>query len=233
MDREDDPEARIRELERPLTNTARASEVGGAQQPGGYTYPPGPPVPPQPPFSYGEPFPGTAPRPPAGNRVWWVLAAFFVIGMVALAGGIAAYSAHQLSRSGSPTSSIFPTISSPGMTPNSPASTATATQTPSPGQSTSPTSGPTPPAGGNLSVSGINENQAITCNDSTVSVSGISNRVVIRGHCTSLTVSGVQNSVIVDAVDTIEADGFNNKVTYHTGSPSISKSGDSNVVQQG
>jgi Protein of unknown function (DUF3060) len=56
---------------------------------------------------------------------------------------------------------------------------------------------------------------------------------VISGHCTSLTVSGVQNSVTVDAVDTIEADGFNNQVTYHTGSPRISKSGDSNVVQQG
>ena len=31
----------------------------------------------------------------------------------------------------------------------------------------------------------------------------------------------------------IEAAGFNNQVTYHSGSPKISKSGESNVVQQG
>jgi hypothetical protein len=46
-------------------------------------------------------------------------------------------------------------------------------------------------------------------------------------------VSGVQNSVTVDAVDTIETSGFNNHVTYHTGSPSINKAGESNVVQRG
>jgi Protein of unknown function (DUF3060) len=228
MEREDDPEARIRELERSLADTPRASEVGGTQTPGGYPYPSGPPVAPPPPFSYGGQFPGTSPRPPTGNRVWWVLAAFFVIGMVALAGGVAAYSAHRLSSGGLVTSSPTPTIST-----SSPAPSVTGTQTPSAGPSTSPTSGPIPPPGGNLSVSGISENQTITCNESTVSVNGMSNRVVISGHCTSLTVSGVQNSVTVDAVDTIEADGFNNKVTYHTGSPSISKSGDSNVVQQG
>jgi hypothetical protein len=37
----------------------------------------------------------------------------------------------------------------------------------------------------------------------------------------------------VDSADTIEANGVNNKVAYHTGSPSINKFGDSNVVQQG
>ena len=56
---------------------------------------------------------------------------------------------------------------------------------------------------------------------------------MITGHCASLTVSGVQNSITVDAVDTIDASGFNNKVTYHSGSPKITKSGDGNVVQQG
>jgi len=43
----------------------------------------------------------------------------------------------------------------------------------------------------------------------------------------------MQNSVTVDAVDSIDAAGFNNQVTYHSGSPKISKSGDGNVVQQG
>ncbi len=47
MNPEDDPEARIRELERPLANQAQASELGGSQpvQPaGGTAYLP-PPVP--------------------------------------------------------------------------------------------------------------------------------------------------------------------------------------------
>jgi hypothetical protein len=246
MNPEDDPERRIRELEQPLADTARASELGGAQPPGGYTYTAGPsgtsdpygsawvgapPTPPPPPLSYGGPFPGTSPRPPSGTRVWWILAAVLVIGVLVLVGGIAFFVAHRLSRVGSITVSPPPSISQgntlPRKTPSSPAPSSTATQTPSAtGQST-------PPPGGNLSVAGINENQTIACNDSIVSVSGVSNTVVITGHCVSLTVSGVQNSITVDAVDTIEASGFNNQVTYHSGSPKISKSGESNVVQQG
>ncbi|MGH3576843.1 MAG: DUF3060 domain-containing protein [Mycobacterium sp.] len=225
MNPEDDPEARIRELERPLADTARTSELGGAQPPGGYTYPPGPPVPPAPPpLTYGGPFPGTSPRSPAGMRVWWILAAFFVIGVIALASGIAVYSAHRLSRDS--LTILFPT---PSITPNSPGTNTTGAQAPSAGPSTSPA----PPAGGDLGVSGINENQTMACNDSIVIVSGISNTVEITGHCASLTVSGVENSVTVDAVDTIEASGFNNQVTYHTGSPRINRIGDSNVVRQG
>ncbi|MGO9352332.1 MAG: DUF3060 domain-containing protein [Mycobacterium sp.] len=225
MNAEDDPERRIRELEQPLSDAARVSELGGAQPAGGYNYqsPPwaGAPVPPPPPpGSYGGPF--MAPRPPSGNRAWWILGALFVVGVLALVGGIAAYAAHQFSRAGSVVLSTPPSISrtttaprtSPNLTPTTPAPS-------------------TAPPGGNLTVAGINENQTIACNDNTVDVSGVSNTVVITGHCTSLTVSGVQNAITVDAVDTIGASGFNNKITYHTGSPKISKSGAGNVVQQG
>jgi len=225
MNAEDDPERRIRELEQPLSDAARASELGGAQPAGGYNYqsPPwaGAPVPPPPPpGSYGGPF--MAPRPPSGNRAWWILGALFVVGVLALVGGIAAYAAHQFSRAGSVVLSTPPSISrtttaprtSPNLTPTTPAPS-------------------TAPPGGNLTVAGINENQTIACNDNTVDVSGVSNTVVITGHCTSLTVSGVQNAITVDAVDTIDASGFNNKITYHSGSPKISKSGEGNVVQQG
>jgi hypothetical protein len=214
MKPEDDPEARIRELERPLAETARASEVAASQTPGGYAYPPGPPVAP-PTLSYGGPFSGTSARSPSRFRLLWLLAPFLVIGAVALV----SYNADRHSRG--------------GLVILSPTPSASATQTPVPQPSTSPTSGPMPPAGANLSISGINQNRTIACNGSVVSVSGISNKVVITGHCASLTVSGVQNSVTVDAVDTIEAAGFNNQVTYHTGSPSIDKSGEQNVVQQG
>lgn len=82
-------------------------------------------------------------------------------------------------------------------------------------------------------MAGINENRTIACDENIVSVSGVSNTVTITGHCTSLSVSGVHNSITVEAVDTIEASGFDNKVTYHSGAPKISNSGGSNVVQQG
>lgn len=224
---QDDPEARIRDLERPLAETARASEVGGSQKPGSYSYPPSPPVQP-PPLSYGGPSPWTPQRSRSGNRGWWVLAAFLVIGVVALAGGIAAYSAHRLSRGGLIMLSPTPTAS-----PTSLAPSASGTETTAPGPSTSPPSGFTAPPGESLSVTGINENHTISCTDNAVIVSGISNSVTISGHCTSLTVSGVQNSVTVDTVDTVEASGFNNQITYHSGSPRINKAGESNVIQKG
>ncbi|HUE31421.1 MAG TPA: DUF3060 domain-containing protein [Mycobacterium sp.] len=238
MNPQDNPEDRIRELERPLADSARASEVGSSQA-AGQAYPPGPGVPPPPsPWTYGDtyggtyggPFSGPPPKPPSGNRMWWILGAVIVIGVIALAGGIAAFAAHQLSGVRSIITSP-PTISvpftSPANTPNSPAPSTSRTR------ASGPSTSPTPPPGGELSVSGINENRTIACNSSIVSVSGVSNTVVITGHCTSLTVSGVQNSITVDAVDTIDASGFNNKVTYHTGTPKITNAGDSNVVEQG
>jgi hypothetical protein len=149
---------------------------------------------------------------------------------MAIAGFIAYNTAHQLSRSGITT--LFPTPSvSPSPAPNGPPSNVT--QTPGATASASPPVIPLPPAGGDLSVSGINKNQTIACNASNVRVSGIQNKVVITGHCTSLSVSGVQNSITVDTADSIEASGFNNQITYHTGSPSIDKSGDGNVVRKG
>jgi hypothetical protein len=243
MEPQDDPEKRIRDLERPLADTARASELGGTQPPG-YSYPPGPPVPPPPPgpvpppvapspYSYGGPYPGASPKPPAGNRMWWILGTVVVIGVLALAGGIAAFAAHQLSavRSiiQSPSPSTSQVAGSPRTNPRSPAPSASGTHMPSAGPSTSPL----PPQGDELSVSGINENKTIACNESVVTVSGISNTIIITGHCASLTVSGMKNSVSVDAVDTIDASGLNNQVTFHSGSPQITKSGDGNVVQQG
>jgi hypothetical protein len=86
--------------------------------------------------------------------------------------------------------------------------------------------------GGRISVAGIGENRTIACNDSQVDVRGFTNTVIITGHCVSLTVSGGQNHVTVDATDSISASGFNNQVTFHSGSPQVDNSG-TNVVQQG
>ena len=61
----------------------------------------------------------------------------------------------------------------------------------------------------------------------------MSNTVVLTGHCATVTVSGVQNVVTVDSADTINASGFDNRVTYGSGSPVINNAGDSNLVEQG
>jgi hypothetical protein len=225
MKSEDDPEARIRELEQPLAETARASEVGVNPPPGKWAAPPDPAFrPPPPPMPYGSASPWASPRPTSRNRVWWILAAFFIIGTVAIPLGLAFFNINRATHSG-----LTTLLPNPGVSSNSAAPSAGQAQTPVP----APAMSPTAPAGASLSIAGINNNRAIACNGSAISVSGVSNTVVITGHCASLSVSGVQNKVTVEAVDSIEASGFNNQITYHTGSPSIDKSGDGNVVQQG
>lgn len=226
----DDPEDRIRELERPLADAARASEAGSAQAAAPAYQPGSAGPPPPPPWTYGGPLSGPPPQRPSGNRMWWILGTVIVVGMLALAGGIAAFAAHQLSGVRSIISSP-PTISGPfGPPTSSPGATGPSTTRT---KTTRPSMSPTPPPGDKLSVSGVGENRTIACDDDIVSVSGVSNTVLITGHCASLTVSGVQNQITVDAVDSIQASGFNNKVTYHSGTPKVSNSGGSNVVQQG
>lgn len=218
MAAEDDPEARIRELERPLADAARASEIASSQQPAGQLYSPGSSPPPQ---------------RPSGNRAWWILGTVIVVGMLALAGGIAAFAAHQFSG----VRSIIESRPTPSKGFGPPASSPTSSPNPQPSASrtrpSAPSTSAVPPQGGKLSVSGINENRTLVCNDSMVTVSGVSNTVVITGHCARISVSGVQNTITVDAVDSVDASGFNNKVTYHSGSPQIGNVGDSNVVEQG
>lgn len=247
MDSQDDPEKRIRDLERPLAETARASELGGPT-PGGPAYPPPPPgpvppppppgsVPPPPPmYGYGAPYGGPAPKS-SGNRMWWIVGTIIVIAVLALAGGIAAFAAHQISGVRSIINSEISTTPStssrvttaPRTTTRSPRSSTSAPQT----TSSTPSTLPVPPQGAPLDVSGIDENKTITCNDNVVTVSGINNTIVITGHCASLTVSGMQNSVTVDSSDSIDASGMSNRVTFHSGAPKISKSGVDNVVAQG
>ena len=237
MKSEDDPEARIRELEQPLADAARTSEAGVTPPPGkwtapppsrSYTAPPGPPMQPLP-LPYGGSFPGPSPAPYSrSNRTWWIIAGVFVIGMIALPAAIFLFTAHQVSRSGITTLFPAPTISpaSPTASTTMPPTNATAPSMPS-------TSVSTAPAGENITVSGISEARTIACNGGSVSVSGITNNVVITGHCASVIVSGIQNQITVDAADTIQASGSENQVTYHAGSPTIDNSGIANVVKKG
>jgi hypothetical protein len=224
MEPQDDPEARIRALEQPLADTARATELGTAPYTApnnAYLPPPVPPMPPQaqgpytPPPGYNAPW--TQPPRKSSAGIPWV---FFVIAAVvfmSIAGTVGWFIVSKSTRAipNIPGVSI-PTISIPSIPsmPNLPSQPTAA------------------PPGSQLSVSGMGQNKKLDCNNNRVSVSGMSNTVTITGHCTTVTVSGMQNKVTLDASDTIGASGFDNVVTYHSGSPDINNSGN-NVVQQG
>ena len=234
MNPQDDPEARIRALEQPLADNARATELGTPQNaaPGNaYTPPPPPPMPPQAqgpytPPGYGAPWAPPPPPPKSSAGIPWVVLGIIAVIFMAIAAGVGFYisskSKHQFGSFTMPSISMpsisVPSISVPSISVPSFPST--------------PSDQPAQP-GGNLSVAGIQENKTIACNDSHVSISGVSNTVTITGHCASVDVSGMQNHVTLDTSDQIIASGFNNIVTYHSGNPDIDNSGGSNEVQQG
>jgi hypothetical protein len=234
MNPQDDPEARIRDLERPLSDLARTSELGTGQYDGGYV---DTSVPPPPTGYYGAPY-GTPypPRSSGGFPWWWLVLATVIVGVVLVGAGVAVFGTNVLS-------SDIPTSSNRGDRPSFPGGGGTLTTVPTsrpglPGGTVpqAPTEAPsvsTAPPGESVSISGIGENKTIACNDNIVSVSGVDNTVVITGHCTSLTVSGMDNVITVDSADTIGASGFGNQITFHSGDPDINNSGSDNVVEQG
>ena len=227
MKSEDDAEARIRELEQPLADAARASEGAANPPPGKWAPPSGPPMPPPTTLPYSGSFqtpPTGTPRP---GRGLWILLALFVIGMIALPIAIFMYGAHQVSRSGLTTLLPAPSHSSMSPSPSGVVPSATAAAPSAPSAVT------TAPVGGNITVSGISEVRTIVCNGGSVSVSGITNNVTITGHCASVSASGIQNQITVDASDKIQASGSGNQITYHTGSPTVGNSGLNNVVHKG
>ena len=239
MNREDDPEARIRELERPLNDQAHTSELGREHSGSNTAYLP-PPVPgyTQPDYStpvYGSPPPyGTQqygagysapPRNVSGGIPWLVFGMIAVV-VLAIAGGVILFvsnmSSDRSTVSGGGGSIDIPSIPSIEI-PSIPAP---------PG---APDADPTAivgTPGETVTVSGIDSNRTIACNDGSVTISGIRNTVNITGHCVDVSVSGMNNVVTVDIADVIGVSGFDNRVTYHSGSPQIDAS-DSNVVEQG
>jgi hypothetical protein len=89
------------------------------------------------------------------------------------------------------------------------------------------------PEGSTFSVSGTHKQVAVNCDGGLVNVSGVSNTVEITGNCDTLTVSGVENTVHLETARKIGVSGFDNKVTYYSGEPEVSKSGNNNTVEQG
>jgi Protein of unknown function (DUF3060) len=58
-------------------------------------------------------------------------------------------------------------------------------------------------------------------------------RFTLTGHCGSLNISAYDNQLQIDSVDTVDVSGYSNNVTYHSGSPKVTRSGDGTVVKQG
>jgi hypothetical protein len=76
--------------------------------------------------------------------------------------------------------------------------------------------GPTAvPQGGELRVGGNSEGRTIACNDGKLTLYGYNSDYLITGHCASLTVGGYSNTVKVDSVDSVESSGYHNTVTIH------------------
>jgi len=225
---QDDPEARIRALEQPLADNARATELGSTAYTGGGAYqpPPVPPVPPMPPPVTGPGYGGQYP-PPGYGAPWgppprkssagipWIVLGIGAVVFMAIAAGVGFFVVNR-------STSTFPDI--PGISiPSIPSM---------PSMPSMPDQPTAAPPGGQLSVAGMGENKTLECNNNHVSISGVSNTVTITGHCTNVTISGMQNKVTLETSDQINASGFDNVVTYHSGSPDINNAGN-NTVQQG
>lgn len=224
-----DPEARIRDLERPLADQAAANELG--THPYREVAPPTTPVPPysHPPYTqqqYGSPYyapPQRVVRKRSHTAALWMIPLVIVGALVA---GVVAVVAYV--NTGSPdsfTHNPSPPISGGGGPLDAPPSVETRID--------STEQIVTVEAGGFVSLGGVETRQTVVCDDGTVNISGVNNTIEVQGACTMVTVSGVENTVTVESADTISASGFNNRVTFGSGNPEISKSGSGNIVEPG
>lgn len=223
MEPDGDPEARIRDLERPLTDQAQSSELG--TRPYETTPSANTPVPPYPygpqPDPYGSPPYGSPYYSPPQRVVHkrpqpalWLIP-LVVVGVIGI--GIAALVTYVNlggSGTGSPVRPTSPEIEGGGpLTPTDDLVTVG--------------------AGDTLSFGGIEQNKTVVCNQGTVNISGVTNTIEIQGDCAAVSVSGMDNIITVESAQTITASGVDNKVTYLEGAPEVSKSGSGNVIEQG
>lgn len=215
----EDPEDRIRDLERPLTESARTSELRAT--PYGEQGWPAP----------TQPWP--APQPSRGGHG---LTTFLVIAGVIVVVITAAVGVYLMSTGGSSnTVSGEPTFSGGGGGFPSTARDAT----PPTGTIEAPSFEiPAPDPGypqpsGTLSVSGVGLHRNLQCTNNYVTISGIDNTVEITGHCSAVTVSGAKNTITVDSTAKILVSGIDNHITYRTGTPQVNNAGFDNTVEPG
>lgn len=87
--------------------------------------------------------------------------------------------------------------------------------------------------GGNLTAEPSNGTVTFVCDRGDITVGGNTNSVYLSGQCAHLTVRGSHNKVVVDGADAIDTDGSGNQVIYHSGTPQISVAGSGNLVKKG
>jgi Protein of unknown function (DUF3060) len=85
---------------------------------------------------------------------------------------------------------------------------------------------------GDLVMINSGAKDTVDCNNGNVKLDGDNNTYTITGHCRRLDVFGSANHVTVDSADTIGVFGDDNAVAYHSGSPTINKTGNNNIVAQ-
>ena len=228
MNPEEDPEARIRQLEQPLAGYA--VELGAPTDRVDANAALPPPVydqyPPTSPYS-APPF-GVAFPQHKGPPVGLIFGLIAVVVVLVFGGvGVVVWTTMANDVTGSP-------AYEPGEPGVAVGPTAPSDAPPIALPTDSPPGVVVAPAGGQYSVSGVDKVETIECNGSNISVSGVKNNVTLDGHCQSVTVSGVENVVVVDSTDRIGASGFDNRVIYRSGTPQINATaGTGNVVAQG
>jgi hypothetical protein len=85
---------------------------------------------------------------------------------------------------------------------------------------------------GNLTMINGGAKDTIDCNNGSLRLDGDNNTYTVTGHCLRLDIFGSANHVTVDSADTISAFGDDNAVTYHSGAPTVNKTGNNNTVWQ-
>lgn len=229
MARDDDPEARIRELERTLGEQAQASEltVPGQQ----WSTSTGP----------AARYVSRSSGPSAGRRL--LFAAVVVAILTAAAATAITYVTGHFAGGRHPASGASdihhpPSISIPAPPPTPSDSESSqsvvvngTTVLAGPGLVELP--GQSDGSGGPIQIAGVGGSRTVACNDRPVGISGVSNTVVLTGHCASVNVSGIDNTITVDSAAQIVTSGMRNRVTYHSGTPDIPDPGESNIVERG
>ena len=85
---------------------------------------------------------------------------------------------------------------------------------------------------GNVVMINSGAKETIDCNNGNVKLDGDNNTYTITGHCRRLEVFGSANHVTADSADIISVFGDDNVMIYHSGSPTINKTGNNNTVSQ-
>jgi Protein of unknown function (DUF3060) len=209
--KDDDPEKRIRELERELADSTRPPQsrppyTGDAQPYMGDAPPPtvdapytANPYAANPPYTANPPYAGNAPyvrdptwgvdfRPPRrrSRYPWFIVLIVLGIFVPTIVSLVAHFATSNRVRSS------FGNGSGATASSNNPTAV---------------------PQGGELRVGGNMEGKTVACNDGKLTLYGTNSDYSITGHCVSLTVGGFNNKATVDSADTLESTGYSNTVT--------------------